>query len=191
MYIIKNDGEVSVYYNQIPIMKNISVYSNTTSKRISTQLESVNESENKIMLRYSDKEERFFAEVSFAFNGNSFSVDIDTKLQPVYLMPEINSFDEDAGVVICFDVDKSKGFVAGYMESRWWRYVDFNKIPEIIVVPIYFWKNKQGATFSKKNNLFLSQLNSKKIGYCLYECETNFDKINEVKPITFDWLILI
>ena len=67
----------------------------------------------------------------------------------------------------------------------------FNKIPEIIVVPIYFWKNKQGATFSKKNNLFLSQLNSKKIGYCLYECETNFDKINEVKPITFDWLILI
>ena len=38
MYRIKNDGAVSVYYNQIPIMKNISVYSNTTSKKIKNAL---------------------------------------------------------------------------------------------------------------------------------------------------------
>ena len=130
MYRIKNDGTVSVYYNQTPIMENISVYSNTTSKKINTQLESVNESENKVMLRYSNKEERFFAEVSFVIAENGFSIDINAKLKPMYLMPEINSFDEDAGVVICFDVDTSKGFAAGYMESRWWRYVDFNRIPE-------------------------------------------------------------
>lgn len=86
-------------------------------------------------------------------------------------------------------VFQESDLINGFREFKTKKYA--HKIPEVIIAPIHIWQNSKGANFDKKINLFLNNIEAKKIAYCLSECETNFDKINELKLVNFDWLILI
>lgn len=130
MYRLEHNREVSLFYGETAIMKNILLFAKTAEREFAVPLESAENGDGEISLQYAGENGQFIAKLIFRSERNNLSISIDAWFNPVYLMPQINCFDRDAGIILRFELEQCNGLLADYMESRWWRYVDFEKIPE-------------------------------------------------------------
>ena len=130
MYTLENKHNLDLLYNGKCVLSDIKASVKINGKTEDANIESVDKKGDAYVVNLSFNTESYKMQISFLENEQGICVKIKADFEKVYLMPEVSAMDPDEGIVLSFATDLTKGFVARYMETRWWSYVDFDSIPE-------------------------------------------------------------
>ena len=130
MYILENKNGLNLLYNGKLILQNIKLCAKINGTTKAAEIRNIKKEGDAYYVSFSYDTETFKTLVTFSQNEKGISINIKADFEKVYLMPEISSLDPDEGIILSFGTDLLHGFLARYMETRWWSYTSFDTIPE-------------------------------------------------------------